>query len=64
MIILSEPHLASGSLDGRLFFQISEPVLAQVEGETIIVETEPTVSMDPATLLSVSFSLYFKSWYS
>ena len=55
LIILSEPHLASGAFDGRLFFKLVMPVLAQVEGETIIVETEPTVSMDPATLLSVSF---------
>ena len=31
------------------------PVLAQVDGETVIVETEPTASMEPATLLSVSF---------
>ena len=55
LIILSEPHLASGALTEGYSFKLVMPVLAQVEGETIIVETEPTVSMDPATLLSVSF---------
>jgi len=55
LIILSEPHLASGALTEGYSFKLVMPVLAQVEGETIIIETEPTASMDPATLLSVSF---------
>ena len=55
LVILSEPHLASGALTEGYSFKLVMPVLAQVEGETIIIETEPTASMDPATLLSVSF---------
>ena len=55
LIILSEPHLASGTSTEGYSFKLVMPVLAQVEGETIILETEPTTSMDPATLLSVSF---------
>jgi len=55
LVILSEPHLASGTLTEGYSFKLVMPVLAQVEGETIIIETEPTASMDPATLLSVSF---------
>ena len=55
LVILSEPHLAGGTLTEGYSFKLVMPVLAQVEGETIIVETEPTASMDPATLLSVSF---------
>jgi len=55
LVILSEPHLAgSGEIQGYSF-KFVMPVLAQVDGETVIVETEPTTSMEPATLLSVSF---------
>ncbi len=55
LIILSEPYLAGGSEPQGYSFRFSMPVLAQVDGETILVETEPTTSMDPATLLSISF---------
>lgn len=55
LVILSEPHLASGTLTEGYSFKLVMPVPAQMEGETIIIETEPTASMDPATLLSVSF---------
>lgn len=55
LVILSEPYLAgSGDIQGYSF-KFVMPVLAQVDGETVIVETEPTASMEPATLLSVSF---------
>ena len=55
LVILSEPYLAgNGEIQGYSF-KFVMPVLAQVDGETVIVETEPTASMEPATLLSVSF---------
>ncbi len=55
LIILSEPYLAGGGDAQGYTFKFVVPVLAQVDGETIIVETEPTASMEPATLLSISF---------
>lgn len=55
LVILSEPYL-SGSGEAKGYsFRFVMPILAQVDGETVIVETEPTTSMEPATLLSVSF---------
>ncbi|MBT5813631.1 MAG: hypothetical protein HOI15_04680 [Opitutales bacterium] len=55
LVILSEPYLAgNGEIQGYSF-KFVMPVLAQVDGETVILETEPTASMEPATLLSVSF---------
>jgi len=55
LVVLSEPHLARGDESQGYSFKFVLPVLAEVDGETIIVETEPTVSMEPTTLLSVSF---------
>lgn len=55
LVILSEPHLAGGSESQGYSFKLVLPVIAQVDGETILVETEPTTSMEPTTLLSVSF---------
>lgn len=55
LVILSEPYLAGSGETQGYSFRFVMPVLAQVNGETIIVETEPTESMEPATLLSVSF---------
>ena len=55
LVILSEPHLAGSDEIQGYSFKFVMPVLDQVDGETVIVETEPTASMEPATLLSVSF---------
>jgi len=55
LVVLSEPHLARGDASQGYSFKFVLPVLAEVDGETIIVETEPTTSMEPTTLLSVSF---------
>lgn len=55
LVILSEPYLAGGNEIEGYSFKFAIPVLAQVDGETVLVETEPTTTMDPATLLSVSF---------
>lgn len=55
LVVLSEPHLARGDGSQGYSFKFVMPVLAEVDGETIIVETEPTTSMEPTTLLSVSF---------
>ncbi len=55
LVVLSEPHLARGDVSQGYSFKFVLPVLAEVDGETIIVETEPTTSMEPTTLLSVSF---------
>ena len=55
LVILSEPYLAGGGEAKGYSFRFVMPTLAQVDGETVIVETEPTTSMEPATLLSVSF---------
>lgn len=55
LVILSEPHLAGGGQAEGYSFRFVMPVLAQVDGETAFVETEPTTSMEPATLLSISF---------
>jgi len=55
LVVLSEPHLARGDGSQGYSFKFVMPVLAEVDGETTIVETEPTTSMEPTTLLSVSF---------
>lgn len=53
--VLSEPFLsASGAVEGYSFSLVM-PVLTQVDGELQIIETTPTTSMEPATLLSISF---------
>ena len=55
LVILSEPYLAGNGEAQGYSFRFVLPVLAQVDGETVIIETEPTASMEPATLLSISF---------
>ena len=55
LVVLSEPHLARSDASQGYSFKFVLPVLAEVNGETIIIETEPTTSMEPTTLLSVSF---------
>lgn len=55
LVVLNEPHLARGDESQGYSFKFVLPVLAEIDGETIIVETEPTTSMEPTTLLSVSF---------
>ncbi|EDY82283.1 hypothetical protein VDG1235_1903 [Verrucomicrobiia bacterium DG1235] len=53
--VLSEPFLSgAGTFDGYNFTFVL-PVLAQVDGELQIIETTPTTSMEPATLLSIAF---------
>ncbi|MBK1878420.1 hypothetical protein [Pelagicoccus mobilis] len=53
--VLSEPFLAiSGAFEGYNFSFVL-PVLTQVDGELQIVETTPSTSMEPATLLSIAF---------
>lgn len=53
--VLSEPFLsASGAFEGYNFSFVM-PVLTQIDGELQIVETTPTTSMEPATLLSIAF---------
>ncbi len=53
--VLSEPYLARASGSEGYTFRFVMPVLAQVDGELQIVETTPTTSMEPATLLSIAF---------
>lgn len=53
--VLSEPYLARASASDGYTFRFVMPVLAQVDGELQIVETTPTTSMEPATLLSIAF---------
>lgn len=53
--VLSEPFLAaSGAFEGYNFTFVM-PVLTQIDGELQIVETTPSTSMEPATLLSIAF---------
>ena len=55
--VLSEPFLAaSGAFEGYNFSFVM-PVLTQIDGEFQIVETTPSTSMEPATLLSIAFFL-------
>ncbi len=59
--VLSEPFLsAAGAFEGYNFSFVM-PVLAQVDGELQIVETTPTTSMEPATLLSIAFFFLLQS---
>ena len=56
LVVLSEPYLSSGATLEGYSFKFVMPVLAQVDGELQVVETTPeTTSMEPATILSISF---------
>ncbi len=54
LIVISEPHLAGSSGEGYSF-EFVVPVIAQEAGETVVIETTPTTSMDHTTMLSVGF---------
>ncbi|MDQ8202521.1 hypothetical protein [Pelagicoccus sp. SDUM812003] len=55
--VLSEPYLANAGAFEGYSFRFVMPVLANVDGELQVVETTPTISMEPATLLSIAFFL-------
>ena len=52
--ILSEPYLARANDYQGYSFRFVMPVLAQVDGELVYVETTPITSMETATLLSIA----------
>jgi len=55
LVVLGEPYLAAGKDFDGYSFEFVMPVLAQVDGETQIVETKPKTAMDQGTLLSIAF---------